>query len=128
MLVRWMLHCRPTAAIAALAITLLPGLARAQDPDPVIVVLNSAHAAAQQAKHYVVLVSLDGFRYDYPRLYGAPHLMKLAVKGANAPDGMLPSYPSLTFPNHFTLITGLYPEHHGIVGNSFIDPSRDQTY
>jgi len=97
-------------------------------PTPVITVSNPPNTTAEQAKHYVILVSLDGFRYDYPRKYGAPHLLALGVQGASAPDGMLPSYPSLTFPNHLALITGLYPEHHGIVANSFYDPSRDATY
>lgn len=82
----------------------------------------------QEKKHYVVLVSLDGFRYDYPTKWGAPHIAELARTGATAPDGMLPSYPSITFPNHYTIATGLYPEHHGIVGNSFYDPARDDTY
>jgi alkaline phosphatase D len=41
---------------------------------------------------------------------------------------MLPAYPSLTFPNHISIVTGLYPEHHGIVANSFWDPAREQTY
>ncbi len=86
---------------------------------------NNAHALKQ---HYVVLVSLDGFRYDYPEEHGATHLQQLAKDGARAYDGMLPSYPSLTFPNHWTLVTGLYPEHHGIVRNSFYDPARKQTY
>jgi len=76
----------------------------------------------------VILVSLDGFRYDYPAKYGAPHIQSMATEGASAPDGMLPSYPSLTFPNHLSLVTGLYPEHHGIVANSFYDPARDETY
>ena len=48
--------------------------------------------------------------------------------GVWAPEGMLPSYPSLTFPNHYTLVTGLYPEHHGIVANSFLDPERGARY
>ena len=74
------------------------GVAFAQDPTPVITVPNPPNTAAQQAKHYVVLVSLDGFRYDYPRRYGAPHLLQLEIKGASAPEGMLPAYPSLTFP------------------------------
>ena len=100
----------------------------AQNPAPVITVPNPPNATAQQAKHYVILVSLDGFRYDYPRLYGAPHLLKLGAVGASAPDGMLPAYPSLTFPNHLSIVTGLYPEHHGIVANSFWDPSRKETY
>jgi alkaline phosphatase D len=104
------------------------GFALAQDPTPVITVPNPPNTAVQQAKHYVVLVSLDGFRYDYPRRYGAPHLLQLEIKGASAPEGMWPSYPSLTFPNHISIVTGLYPEHHGIVANSFWDPAREQTY
>ncbi len=114
------------AVLAFLCLCLQP--AAAQDPTQVIAVPNPPNAAAQQAKHYVVLVSLDGFRYDYPQKYGAPHLLALGQKGASAPNGMLPSYPSLTFPNHISLVTGLYPEHHGIVANSFYDASRDATY
>jgi predicted AlkP superfamily pyrophosphatase or phosphodiesterase len=94
----------------------------------VITVDHGPNAAAQQSKHYVVLVSLDGFRYDYARKYGARHLLAIAARGASVPDGMIPAYPSLTFPNHYTLVTGLYPEHHGIVGNSFYDPQRKETY
>jgi len=89
---------------------------------------NAANSAATQAKHYVVLVSLDGFRYDYAKKYGAKHILALAKEGASAPDGMVPSYPSITFPNHYTLATGLYPEHHGIVANTFYDPGRRQRY
>jgi alkaline phosphatase D len=89
---------------------------------------NPPNSAATQAKHYVVLVSLDGFRYDYAQKYGAKHLDAIAKEGASAPDGMLPSYPTVTFPNHYTVVTGLYPEHHGIVANSFYDPIRKQRY
>ncbi|WP_254063905.1 ectonucleotide pyrophosphatase/phosphodiesterase [Granulicella sp. S190] len=88
-------------------------------------VLNSRR---QQKKHYVVLVSLDGFRYDYPQEWGATHIAELARTGATAPEGILPAYPSITFPNHFTLVTGLYPEHHGIVNNTFYDPVRGENY
>jgi predicted AlkP superfamily pyrophosphatase or phosphodiesterase len=100
----------------------------AQQIAPVIAVDHGPNAAAQRAKHYVVLVSLDGFRYDYAKKDGAKHILALAKEGASAPDGMVPSYPSLTFPNHYTLVTGLYPEHHGIVANSFYDPVRRQKY
>jgi predicted AlkP superfamily pyrophosphatase or phosphodiesterase len=100
----------------------------AQEITPVIAVHHGSNAEAQQQKHYVVMVSLDGFRYDYAKKYGAKHILSIAAKGASAPDGMIPSYPSLTFPNHYTLVTGLYPEHHGIVANSFYDPSRKETY
>ncbi len=95
---------------------------------PVIQVANPPNTPAQQAKHYVVLVSLDGFRYDYPGKFGTPHLSALAHTGVSAPDGMLPSFPSLTFPNHYSIVTGLYPEHHGIIGNSFYDPVRNAVY
>lgn len=101
---------------------------QAQPANPVITVDHGPNAAAQQSKHYVVLVSLDGFRYDYAKKYGARHLLAIAAHGASAPEGMIPAYPSLTFPNHYTLVTGLYPEHHGIVGNQFYDPERKETY
>jgi TonB family protein len=119
------LHRIATFAAAAL---LSIAAAQAQDATPVVHVDNPPNAQAQQSTHYVILVSLDGFRYDYPTKYGAPHLLSMATNGASAPDGMLPSYPSITFPNHLTLVTGLYPEHHGIVANSFYDPTRDATY
>lgn len=104
---------------------LLPANAQSS---PVIVVDNGPNALVQEQKHYVVLVSLDGFRYDYAKKYGATHLLAMAKEGASAPDGMIPSYPSLTFPNHYTLVTGLYPEHHGIVANSFYDEQRKERY
>lgn len=102
--------------------------AAAQTSGPVVEVPNPPNAAAQQAKHYVVLVSLDGFRYDYAAKYGARNLQAMAARGASTPDGMIPSFPSLTFPNHYAIVTGLYPEHHGIVANSFYDPERKESY
>jgi hypothetical protein len=99
------------------------------DPPARVIHLSGAtNSRAKQKKHYVVLVSLDGFRYDYPVKWGAPHIQEIASTGATAPDGMLPSYPSITFPNHVTLVTGLYPEHHGIVANTFYDPARGESY
>ena len=75
-----------------------------------------------------MLVSLDGFRWDYAKRDNATHLLALGKAGVWAPEGMFPSYPSLTFPNHFTIVTGLYPEHHGIVANNFLDPARGARY
>jgi predicted AlkP superfamily pyrophosphatase or phosphodiesterase len=95
---------------------------------PVIAVDHGPNAPQQLSKPYVILVSLDGFRYDYAQKYHAKHLLALAAQGANAPEGMLPAYPSITFPNHYTIITGLYPGHHGIVANKFYDPSRKEVY
>jgi predicted AlkP superfamily pyrophosphatase or phosphodiesterase len=115
-LLAWVLPCFLSLALAA------------QSLAPVITVDHGPNTEAQQAKPYVVLVSLDGFRYDYAKKYGAKHLLELGGEGAIAPEGMIPSYPSLTFPNHYTLVTGLYPEHHGIVTNKFYDPVRKQFY
>ena len=95
---------------------------------PVLHVDNGSNSEAAQKAHYVVLVSLDGFRWDYARRDGATHLLALGKEGVWAPDGMIPSFPSLTFPNHFTIVTGLYPEHHGLVANSFYDPARNARY
>ncbi len=94
----------------------------------VITVDHGPNALLQQGKHYVILVSLDGFRWDYARRYGARNLLAIAAHGASAPDGMLPSYPSVTFPNHYTLVTGLYPEHHGIVAMSFYNEDHTREY
>jgi alkaline phosphatase D len=105
-----------------------PPPAQSAGAGKVIEVANPPNAATQQAKPYVVLVSLDGFRYDYLKKYSAPNIAAMATRGASAPDGMIPSYPSTTFPNHLALITGLYPEHHGIVANTFYDPVRQQRY
>ena len=100
----------------------------AQTTASVITVEHGPNSQAQQAKHYVVLVSLDGYRYDYPKLYSATHLQAIAARGASALEGMIPSYPSVTFPNHYAIVTGLYPEHHGIVANNFYDPARKQHF
>jgi predicted AlkP superfamily pyrophosphatase or phosphodiesterase len=102
--------------------------AQDSDPLPVIRVDNGPNVAAQMRKHYVVLVSIDGFRYDYAKKFNAVNLLSFSKHGASAPGGMIPSYPSVTFPNHYTLVTGLYPEHHGIVAMNFYDPQRRQFY
>jgi predicted AlkP superfamily pyrophosphatase or phosphodiesterase len=95
---------------------------------PLVHVDHGSNSAKAQSQHYVVLVSLDGFRWDYAKRDGATHLLALGRQGVWAPEGMFPSFPSLTFPNHFTIVTGLYPEHHGLVANSFYDETRDARY
>lgn len=80
-----------------------------------------------QPRPYVVLVSLDGFRYDYAEKYRAGNILAIGKAGAAA-EGMIPSFPTVTFPNHISIVTGQYPEHHGIVGNSFWDPARKEMY
>ena len=80
-----------------------------------------------QNKNYVVVLSLDGFRWDYPELAQTPNLDSIAGVGVKA-DALIPSFPSLTFPNHYTLATGLYPDHHGLVLNHFHAPDVDGEY
>ena len=119
---------RPAVRLALLAVFVCLAGCRHAPIAPVITVNNGPNAPQQESKPYVVLVSLDGFRYDYARRYDASHILAMESEGASAPDGMIPSYPSLTFPNHYTIVTGLYPEHHGIVANVFYDPARKQVY
>jgi alkaline phosphatase D len=122
-----------TGLLLALSLSFAPLQAAGQGTSsapllPVIHVDNGRNSAAAQNAHYVVLVSLDGFRWDYARRDGATHLLALGKQGVWAPEGMLPSFPSLTFPNQFTIVTGLYPEHHGLVANAFYDGTRHARY
>jgi len=73
-----------------------------------------------QPRPLTILVSIDGFRSDYLARGVTPQLSRLAAEGTTG--SMRPSFPSVTFPNHYTLVTGLHPDHHGIVGNRFVDP------
>jgi predicted AlkP superfamily pyrophosphatase or phosphodiesterase len=74
----------------------------------------------QDSRPPLILISFDGFRWDYRAKYSAPNINRLAAKGVSA--DLIPSYPSKTFPNHYTIVTGLYPGHHGIVANTIKDP------
>lgn len=82
--------------------------------------------AKVHAENYTVIVSLDGFRWDYPTIHHTPNLDRIARLGVSTT--MRPSYPSSTFPNHYTLITGLVPDHHGIINNSFWDREAGLEY
>jgi predicted AlkP superfamily pyrophosphatase or phosphodiesterase len=79
-------------------------------------------AAPSVGSPILVLVAFDGWRWDYLDIMNAPTLRALAGRGVRA-DGLIPVYPSLTFPNHYTLVTGLRPARHGIVSNTMIDPA-----
>jgi predicted AlkP superfamily pyrophosphatase or phosphodiesterase len=99
------------ALVLALALVCAaPGVHRAADDPPIL-----------------VLISFDGWRWDYIDRQPAPNLKALAARGVRA-KAMIPSFPVLTFPNHHTLVTGLYPEHHGIVGNTIRDPVMPERF
>ena len=74
-----------------------------------------------------ILISLDGFRADFLHRNITPSLNAF-VRAGVSPEYMSPSFPSVTFPNHFTLVTGLYPEAHGVVGNTFWDPELKEDF
>jgi predicted AlkP superfamily pyrophosphatase or phosphodiesterase len=88
---------------------------------------NRQNSPEQQKKPYVILISADGFRYDYAKKYNAENLLRLSSEGVSSVS-MMPSYPSVTFPNHYAMVSGLYPSHSGLVNNSFYDRTRKDFY
>ncbi len=78
-------------------------------------------------ERHVLMVSFDGFRADYAHKWQLENFLRLESEGAST-TGLIPVYPSKTFPNHYTLVTGLYPGRHGLVDNAFFSPSLDATY
>ncbi|MDQ8029796.1 MAG: ectonucleotide pyrophosphatase/phosphodiesterase [Brevundimonas sp.] len=99
------------AAVSTL--TLTPAAANAQDQAP----------APVTRERPVILIGVDGFRPDYLDPARTPTLSRLAAEGVQAEGGMRPSWPSVTFPNFYTLVTGLHPDHHGLIYNSMRDPN-----
>ena len=99
----------------------------AQTDSTQIVNPGRSNSPKQEHKPYVILISADGFRYDLADKYQARHLQELRARGVAAAS-MTPSYPSVTFPNHYTLATGLYPSHHGLVDNAFYDKGKNRFY
>jgi predicted AlkP superfamily pyrophosphatase or phosphodiesterase len=91
------------------------------------IIAGRQNSKAQQQKPYVIVISADGFRYDYAKKFNATHLQALSNSGVSAAS-MIPAYPSITFPNHYTLVTGLYPAHHGLVSNQFYSPKLGSYY
>lgn len=75
----------------------------------------------------VLLISFDGFRADYLSAERTPYLYDLAKKGAVS-DGLIPVFPSKTFPNHYAIAVGLHPENNGLIGNSMYDSTLSQMY
>lgn len=75
---------------------------------------------------YTVIVSMDAFRWDYTELLDTPGLDEIAKDGITCV--MEPSYPASTFPNHYTIATGLVPDHHGIINGSFYNPDTNMAF
>ncbi|MEC5157939.1 alkaline phosphatase family protein [Chryseobacterium sp. MP_3.2] len=92
-----------------------------------VIVPNRENAADVFSKPYVILISADGFRADYMDKYQSQNLLKMAESGVVA-KALIPSFPTITFPNHWSLITGLYPAHHGLIDNYFYDYQKKKIY
>jgi predicted AlkP superfamily pyrophosphatase or phosphodiesterase len=95
----------------------------------VLVLLLSVWTAtfSQEKEPIVILISLDGFRYDYVERFQPENLSRFIAEGTSA-KGLIPSFPTKTFPNHYTIATGMLPEHHGLVDNAFYEPAKNQVY
>lgn len=78
-------------------------------------------------KEVVLLVSIDGFRHDYFDFTATPNLDKIIEEGVKA-EALIPVFPTKTFPNHYTQVTGLYPENHGLVSNIMYDPEFNERF
>jgi predicted AlkP superfamily pyrophosphatase or phosphodiesterase len=99
--------------LGALAVTALLAIVALSAPE-------SRAASGQPERPIVVLISVDGWRWDYLERFAPPAITRLARAGVTA-DALIPVFPSKTFPNHYTIVTGLYPGRHGIVSNNMVD-------
>lgn len=91
------------------------------------ILLLSILTAYPQSQPYVILVSFDGFRWDYLNRGITPNLERIKNGGVSA-ISLRPVFPSKTFPNHLSIITGMYAENHGIISNSFPNFEKDYWY
>ena len=87
---------------------------------------SKTESPKQNDKPIIVLISIDGYRHDYTKIYNPPYLSQILQDGVSAE--LKPVFPSYTFPNHYSIVTGLYVENHGIIHNSFYDPARRDEY
>jgi predicted AlkP superfamily pyrophosphatase or phosphodiesterase len=88
---------------------------------------GGTNRAEHHGKPHLVLVSVDGFKPSYLDQFDLPNLQRIAARGTRA-RALVPVFPTLTFPNHFSLVSGVHPEIHGLVANSFWDPQRQEGY
>ncbi|KAE8726225.1 hypothetical protein F3Y22_tig00007179pilonHSYRG00010 [Hibiscus syriacus] len=92
----------------------------------------TAHSVSRPLKKLekpvVILISSDGFRFGYQFKTSLPNIHRLIANGTEAELGLIPVFPTLTFPNHYSIVTGMYPAYHGIVNNQFVDPKTGEVF
>ena len=91
------------------------------------IISGRKNSAEQMKKPYVIMISIDGMRTDFTELHQASFLQKASKEGVRA-KYMIPSFPSLTFPNHYAIATGQYPSHNGLVDNTYFDKATGVQY
>jgi predicted AlkP superfamily pyrophosphatase or phosphodiesterase len=106
----WFSMRRRHVIVAALLLVLVVGLSGCRPGKPIL-----------------ILLSIDGFRWDYADRIQTPNIHRVMAHGVRA-ERLIPSFPTKTFPNHYTIVTGLYPAHHGIVSNSMWDAERQASF
>ncbi|HYH79843.1 MAG TPA: ectonucleotide pyrophosphatase/phosphodiesterase [Longimicrobium sp.] len=112
------------ATLAALAAT---AAACGGVPAPATGSPAAASRDPQAGRPYVVMISLDGFRHDYVERFTLPTLTRMQREGARA-RSLVPTFPTKTFPNHYSIVTGLQAGRHQLVGNEMWDPARSRRY
>ncbi|KAL2501348.1 Alkaline-phosphatase-like family protein [Forsythia ovata] len=91
--------------------------------------INEVARPLTKLEHPVVLlISSDGFRFGYQFKTNTPNINRLIKNGTEAELGLIPVFPTLTFPNHYSIVTGLYPAYHGIINNYFTDPDTNEDF
>ncbi len=113
--------------ISTLFFTILLATASFSQDTTQQIIVGRKNDKSQINKPYVILISADGYRSDFTELYDATFLKSIAKIGVTA-SFMTPSFPSLTFPNHYSIVTGMYPAHHGLVDNTFYDKASGKEY
>lgn len=113
------------AAVAAAAFAFLFFFVPSPQHQPVAAV---ARPFSKLDRPVVLLVSSDGFRFGYQFKTPTPNIARLIANGTEAQTGLIPVFPTLTFPNHYSIVTGLYPAHHGIINNHFSDPRTGDAF
>ncbi|PKA63334.1 hypothetical protein AXF42_Ash005229 [Apostasia shenzhenica] len=105
----------PAAAVSTIAVA----------PKPMKL---KARPLSNLSRPTVILISSDGFRHGYQHKAPLPNIHRLIANGTEAVPGLIPVFPTLTFPNHYSIVTGLYPPSHGIIENQFVDPDSGDRF
>lgn len=115
------------AASSAAAAAAAPAASKASSSDSDSIE-TTARPLKKLQKPVVLLISSDGFRFGYQFKTATPNIGRLIANGTEAEAGLIPVFPTLTFPNHYSIVTGLYPAFHGIINNHFVDPHNGDTF